>query len=64
MCKTSEIKTNDFIEIPALNVIGCVYDVKPSWIGGESSIIVELQTDPEKNESKPHRIEDGEFKWA
>ena len=58
--KTSELKVGDFIQIHAWDVDGCVILKKESWIGDESSVEIELQTEPD-GPTKTYRIEDEQF---
>ena len=61
---TSEIKEGDFIEVPAWGVVGCVFAKRTATTGGASSVEVDLQEDPDSDDTRCYRIENDQFNWA
>jgi hypothetical protein len=63
MTTKPKLEVEDFIEIPAWNVFGCVLSVKPSMMGSEDSVTVLLQESPDQpeHEMRSYRLEPDEY---
>jgi hypothetical protein len=58
----AQFAVNEFIEIPAQNVWGCIFEIEPAMVGSDDARRVLLQENPEDEDGTWYTLEPGDAK--